>query len=283
MGSSVCRQFVYLDRPTPVTSLPCPRVDPPSSTPARAHPIPSSASGCHADMGIITLSPCSTIPALNLVHPATHEMLYPEVDLRPNEWILFAGESLSFLSGGTIQAPLHSVPYIDRTSLRKGVEKGMGPESMEIPPLRRSMPLFLRADPDMFLHPKRDLQWHHPAAVIPSSESDCTLSQLRSECKNDAPQEAIDKIDRMCVDSTSEVSATLRSTESSVDDVIEVQDMLSTTATATATATATKKEEIKVAVEPFVLSPYSMTCRRYTEDHSIGLRPWRLIKGSGDF
>ena len=283
VGSSVCRQFVYLDRPTPVTSLPCPRVDPPSSTPARAHPIPSSASGCHADMGIITLSPCSTIPALNLVHPATHEMLYPEVDLRPNEWILFAGESLSFLSGGTIQAPLHSVPYIDRTSLRKGVEKGMGPESMEIPPLRRSMPLFLRADPDMFLHPKRDLQWHHPAAVIPSSESDCTLSLLRSECKNDAPQEAIDKIDRMCVDSTSEVSATLRSTESSVDDVIEVQDMLSTTATATATATATKKKKIKVAVEPFVLSPYSMTCRRYTEDHSIGLRPWRLIKGSGDF
>ena len=117
-------------------------------------------------------------------------------------------------------------------------------------------------------------------------------------------------------DSSSEISATLRSTESSVDDNIEVQEVHNTTKNgyqivnnsnhenhnkqhneheneskvecgndkikATMSGTGTVTAGVG-AVKPFNLSPYSMTCRRYTEDHSIGLRPWRLIKGSGDF
>lgn len=330
VGSSVCRQFIYLDKPTPTTTTPCPPPTPtppnPNCTTVRANLIPAAASGCHADMGIITLSPCSTIPALNLLHPATHEMLYPEENLGPNEWILFAGESLSFLSGGTIQAPLHSVPYIDRTTLRKKIGDGPGTELSEMPPLRRSMPLFLRADPDMFLHPVTDLQWNHPSVTTCNSKIDSTLSPLTAECKVDISHIQIDKTNKMRVDvnqlfdSSSEISATLRSTESSVDEDIEVQEVYDTTknvfkivnnkdnddekhnehenesnvecdndkikatmsvsGTVTGTGTGTAGTG---TVKPFILSPYSMTCRRYTEDHSIGLRPWRLIKGSGDF
>lgn len=337
VGSSVCRQFIYLDKPTQTTPTPCPPPTSPNCTSVRANLIPASASGCHADMGIITLSPCSTIPALNLIHPATHEMLYPEENLGPNEWILFAGESLSFLSGGTIQAPLHSVPYIDRTTLRKKFGEGSDAELSEMPPLRRSMPLFLRADPDIFLHPVSDLQWNHPS-VTPcnsNSKTDTSLSQLTAECKMDTSHDKVDKIDKMRVDvnqlfdSSSEISATLRSTESSVDENIEVQEVYNTTkngyqivnssnhdrkrdekhneheneskveygndkikakmsqsgtGTGTGIRTGTGTAGIGTGtVKPFILSPYAMTCRRYTEDHSIGLRPWRLIKGSGDF
>ena len=326
VGSSVCRQFIYLDKPTPTTPTPTPTPTPTLSncTNVRANLIPAAASGCHADMGIITLSPCSTIPALNLLHPATHEMLYPEEDLGPNEWILFAGESLSFLSGGTIQAPLHSVPYIDRTTLRKKSGDGSGTELSEMPPLRRSMPLFLRADPDMFLHPVTDLQWNHPSVTTCNLKTDGSLSHLTAECKMDISHIKVDKIDKMRVDvnqlfdSSSEISATLRSTESSVDDNIEVQEVCSTTKNLYKIVNSKNNDDEKHnehenenkvefdndmikatmsvlgtgagtgtagigTVKPFILSPYSMTCRRYTEDHSIGLRPWRLIKGSGDF
>ena len=150
-------------------------------------------------------------------------MLFPEQGLAPNEWVLFAGETLSFLTGGQIQAPIHSVPFIDRHALggvglsrvgadgcaynmnshindgvnssidRRGGDgdsshkdsvnrtdcfhencrannvmdsssssSSIGCEmgnnvgnNSSLPPLRRSMPLFLRAHPDVILHPIR--------------------------------------------------------------------------------------------------------------------------------
>jgi hypothetical protein len=115
VGSSVCRQFVYLDQRLPRQQTESSGVT--DSLPA-ASLAPRFASGSHADMGLLTLSPCSTIPALNLLNPYSHDMMYPEQGLGPNEWVLFAGETLSFLTGGAVQAPIHSVPQIDRWKLK---------------------------------------------------------------------------------------------------------------------------------------------------------------------
>lgn len=104
-------------------------------------------------MGLLTLSPASTIPSLHLIHPDTHNVLYPEQGLAANEFILFAGETLSYLTGGVIQAPIHSVPFVNRSKIEvcEDIRTNLTEPSMY--PLRRSMPLFLRALPDAYLHP----------------------------------------------------------------------------------------------------------------------------------
>lgn len=54
------------------------------------------------------------MPALHLLHPKTGITRKPEDGLQTNEWVLLAGETLQFLTGGAIQAPIHSVPFVDR-------------------------------------------------------------------------------------------------------------------------------------------------------------------------
>jgi len=117
-GSSVMRIFRYKDAP-------------PSARPGAA------ASGVHADMGLVTVAPVSTIPALQLLDPRTGRTHHPEKDLPPSSWIVFAGETLGFLTGGKIGAPLHMVPYVDRSG---GAH-------------RYSAPFFLRAGPETVLVP----------------------------------------------------------------------------------------------------------------------------------
>merc|ERR1712014_275916 len=63
--------------------------------------------------------------------PCTGRVSHPEKELGPNEWIAFPGETLGFMSGGKIRAPVHRVPWIDD---RPG-------------PPRLSAPFFLRAAP----------------------------------------------------------------------------------------------------------------------------------------
>jgi hypothetical protein len=111
-GSSVQRFLVYADRPP------------------GAHPL-GSASSVHADMGLLTLAPPSTISALELLEPASGEVARPESELVDGDWLLFAGETLSFLTGGALQAPLHRVPWVER-----GAQ-----------PPRCAAPFFLRAAP----------------------------------------------------------------------------------------------------------------------------------------
>ena len=290
VGSSVCRQFVYLDNlAAPVerendtatqtqtqtqsqsqTQSPTGAADSKSRSAAHSESvrkssdwqptqnvfIPAAASGCHADMGLITLSPCSTIPALNMLHPATHDVLYPEEGLRPNEWVLFAGETLSFLSAGAIEAPLHSVPHINRETLRT-VD---GSDCQTIPPMRRSMPFFLRADPEAFLHPVSDVKWD--------------VSSTTATQQGDKLQRATSGGSALCAQREvgNGVSATTceqdeTKTESGSENALRIG------------ATAVRGRSDK----KFVLSPHAMRCRAYMESHSIGPRPWRLDKNSGDF
>ena len=67
-----------------------------------------SGTGCqaHADLGLLTLSPCPTLPGL-LVHDVEGLCWTDaEVGMVPEELTVFAGEQLSFLSGGAVHAPL---------------------------------------------------------------------------------------------------------------------------------------------------------------------------------
>ena len=95
-GSSVWRVFMYdNDASVDVQSL-------------RPHQY-----NYHADMGLLTVAPPSTWPSLFLHHPATGCVLQPERNLRPDEFIVFAGETLSFLSQGLLPAVLHGVPPVN--------------------------------------------------------------------------------------------------------------------------------------------------------------------------
>ena len=227
LGSSVCRQFIYLDKP--ISNVLTERVPEAenvktkegmmlkvkkanSTIKRKSYFRPSFASSFHSDMGLLTLSPSSTIPALILIHPHTHTILYPEKDLKSNEWILFAGETLSFLTGGAIQAPIHAVPFIDRsmigmnistnkdtiasskTNTNTNTSMNRSSDSFKDPsvrtnllPLRRSMPLFLRANPDMILNHKNQKEDQvssvHSSARTPGDEEETTFLSSSSRVR----------------------------------------------------------------------------------------------------
>jgi isopenicillin N synthase-like dioxygenase len=94
----------------------------------------SFSSGQHADMGILTLGPVSTHPALEIIDCTSGTVINAEAGLSASlgDCVLLAGETLSFLTGGAVQAPIHRVPWIERQ-----------PDSAP----RRSAPFFLRAHP----------------------------------------------------------------------------------------------------------------------------------------
>ena len=307
VGSSVCRQFVYLDQRPPKQ-----KTEPSSATDdvhVRTAPlVPRSASGAHADMGLLTLSPCSTIPALNLLNPYSHDMMYPEQGLGSNEWVLFAGETLSFLTGGAVQAPIHSVPQIDRWNLKQVRVEGPGSGSGATgpPPLRRSMPLFLRADPEMHLFPLGDIAREEISTIPAIPDNSTVLPDIpdksldlpatpdessgllvlegnlgecyaddASELKEDSLTDFIPKIE----DSSHGLLESY--TEEKFDDLV-----LSTGDVADHSKNGKicgEKDFSEKKTNHSFLSPYAMTCREFTNTHSIGLRPWRLGKGGGDF
>lgn len=92
-------------------------------------------SGLHADMGLLTLAPLSTRPALCLLQPHDLQAVYPEAG-QSHKIIVFVGELLSYLTHGTYPAALHSVPIV---------------QANEEP--RLSMPFFLRPHKDTLLTP----------------------------------------------------------------------------------------------------------------------------------
>ncbi|RHY49936.1 hypothetical protein DYB30_010926 [Aphanomyces astaci] len=96
--------------------------------------------GSHADLGLVTVSPCATVPGLQMWN--LDRMLWTDVesDASPLHFSVFAGETLGYLTNGLIQAPLHRVPatvVADEASRRM------------------SMPYFLRARPEACLNPTR--------------------------------------------------------------------------------------------------------------------------------
>lgn len=102
----------------------------------------------HADMGLITVAAPSTEPALQLWSPRTGRKYSPEEGLRPNEWVVFPGETLGFITGGLLQAPIHGVVGRGQQREAPGAPVGQSPPGA---PRRCSAPLFLRAAPDALL------------------------------------------------------------------------------------------------------------------------------------
>jgi len=97
-----------------------------------------SASSAHADLGLITISPRATLPGCNILCPRTLEWIPAEQNIGDDCVLVFAGETLSFLTHGEVPAVLHYVPWIDRAG---------GPN-------RLSLPFHLRCRPDMTLMPR---------------------------------------------------------------------------------------------------------------------------------
>jgi hypothetical protein len=276
--------------------------------------------GAHADMGLLTLSPASTIPSLNLIHPDTHHVVYPEQGLAANECILFAGETLSYLTSGVIQAPIHSVPYVNRNSIETNEDIKNGSIGPSICQLRRSMPLFLRALPEAYLHPLSESYMNSTSCVLPqmSPNNECIISNppndkyvtaglsinesITSNLSNNeyltADPHGINitdttktKLDIIPLSSlagktsyhnednrTSMVDGSRIQIEKGVisDGILESSN----------DALLDKDKELFVissSTDLSILSPYALTCREFTLNHSIGLRPWRLNGGTHDF
>jgi len=100
----------------------------------------SWGSSPHADMGLLTVSSPSTMPALELWNPRTLQRQTPESHLKEHEWLVFPGETLAFLTGGALSAPIHGVPArVENADTFTG--------------RRCSAPFFLRAAPEAVLTP----------------------------------------------------------------------------------------------------------------------------------
>jgi hypothetical protein len=104
-------------------------------------------------MGILTLGPLSTHPALEILDRATGRVVDAEAGLEQHhgDCVLLAGETLAFLTGGAVQAPLHRVPWVDRRQQQPDDDddgsEPSPPPPLPPPPPRRSAPFFLRAHP----------------------------------------------------------------------------------------------------------------------------------------
>jgi hypothetical protein len=81
-------------------------------------------------MGLLTVAPPSTFPELELECPDSGALVLPEIGLGPDEWVVFAGETIGFMTNGRLNAPIHRVPWVDTGGA-----------------FRCSMPFFLRASP----------------------------------------------------------------------------------------------------------------------------------------
>jgi len=108
----------------------------------------SWGSSPHADMGLVTVSSPSTMPALELWNPRTGHRQTPESHLKEHEWLVFPGETLSFLTGGALPAPIHGVPA--RVEI---ADNGTGSGAATDHGRRCSAPFFLRAAPEAALSP----------------------------------------------------------------------------------------------------------------------------------
>ncbi|KAJ0402688.1 hypothetical protein ATCC90586_009465 [Pythium insidiosum] len=97
--------------------------------------------GVHADLGLVTVSPCATVPGLQMWNMERMSWTDVEADAGVLHFSVFAGETLGFITNGLIKAPLHRVPPIcvDSEADR-----------------RMSMPYFLRARPNACLNPRAE-------------------------------------------------------------------------------------------------------------------------------
>jgi hypothetical protein len=276
-------------------------------------------------MGLLTLSPASTIPSLHLIHPDTHTVVCPEQGLAANEFILFAGETLSYLTGGVIQAPIHSVPFVNRTKIETKEDIKNDITEPSLCPLRRSMPLFLRALPDAYLHPLSESYMNSISYVLPQmpANDECVISNpskdtcvtadpLTNECVTRNLSKDKCQAADPCAMNTTDTNETksdiipLSSSPGKIseyetchndeDDCIGINDgennytekgdISNGILEPSNGALLGKDKEIFVissAADLPILSPYALTCREYTLNHSIGLRPWRLNGGTNDF
>ena len=100
----------------------------------KSHPPSLPATGCHSDLGLITVALRSAVPGLMIFHETQGMMDVERVqsgeEEGPDELIVFAGEALGLITGGRIRAPVH---YVDESFIGQP---------------RFSFPFFLRPRPE---------------------------------------------------------------------------------------------------------------------------------------
>ena len=74
----------------------------------------------HHDMGLLTLIPCSTSPALDILEPRTSEWLPIEEQMKSDDAIIFGGVTLARLTGipGAPDHPAPTQPCVPCTATR---------------------------------------------------------------------------------------------------------------------------------------------------------------------
>jgi isopenicillin N synthase-like dioxygenase len=102
-----------------------------------------SLQGAHADLGLLTISPLSSLPMLDAWDSET--LVWRAVERDACEWggcdaLVFAGETLALLTAGRVPAVVHKVDLLSAGSSGGRAE-------------RFSMPFFSRARPDALLRP----------------------------------------------------------------------------------------------------------------------------------
>eukprot|EP01041_Mallomonas_annulata_P012460 gene12460-26210_t len=187
--------------------------------------------------------------ATKLLHPYTQEIMYPENNLQEDEWLLFTGETLSYMTGGIFRAPLHRVPFVDCNNCVSSTTATVGLEQQSQPQKRRcSMPFFLRAAPNALLRPRT--MNNCPKNTITSSVR--SANNFTTVCNNMRMRNS----DDVCNN----------------DDIVNNCNSISS--------------YYYVNEDSCVFSPSTevppMSCRRLMESHIVGDRPWRLQRG-GDF
>ncbi|CAK4080089.1 unnamed protein product [Aphanomyces euteiches] len=100
----------------------------------------NASCGSHADLGLVTVSPCATVPGLQMWNLDRMAWTDVECDATELHFSVFAGETLGVITNGLIRAPLHRVPA---TVVEDETKR------------RMSMPFFLRARPHACLNPNR--------------------------------------------------------------------------------------------------------------------------------
>lgn len=105
---------------------------------------PEAACGVHADIGLLTLSPCADLPGLTVLDGTEHAWVDAEEGVAANICSVFAGECLGPWSNGKLVAPLHYVNEQSQAAAEQAAKAG-GANRSGSEPVRHSWPFFFRS------------------------------------------------------------------------------------------------------------------------------------------
>ena len=152
----------------------------------------------------------------------------------------------------------------------------------DLQPFRRSMPLFLRADPDMILchRSRKECSSSYVSSSVRTSESNGDLPPMLSSMSDTHVLEEEEEEEEEEEGDYNDKEGVKKGIEDEKEEekkevVKEEREVVK------GENEEGKKEEGQTVT--VTESLIGMTCREYMVNHLIGLRPWRLGKGAADF